>query len=51
MSPRYWTASYALSRSVWLPVVLTATGIALGRVELVLLGVPLGLSAVLALHR
>ncbi|TDE00789.1 DUF58 domain-containing protein [Jiangella asiatica] len=44
-----WRASPALIRSMLLPGLLAAGGLALGRAELVLLGVPLALGTVLAL--
>ncbi|PSL06895.1 uncharacterized protein (DUF58 family) [Haloactinopolyspora alba] len=44
-----WRATPALARSVLLPAVLGAVGLAFGRVELVLLGVPLILGTALAI--
>lgn len=46
---RAWRPSTALTRAVWLPIVLMATGLAIGRVEFVLLGMPFAVSSVLAL--
>lgn len=45
----HWSASPALARAVGLPIVLGAAALVLGRVELLLLGLPLALSAALAL--
>src|SRR5690606_41285567 len=44
-----WQPTPALSRSVLLPIVLAGVGLAAGRVELVLLGVPLIVGTALAL--
>lgn len=49
MSHTHWSASPALARAVGMPVVLGAAALVLSRVELLLLGVPLALSAALAL--
>lgn len=44
-----WRASPALARSLLLPALLAAAGLALGRADLVLLGVPLAVGTALAL--
>lgn len=44
-----WRATPALARSLLLPALLAATGLALGRADLVLLGVPLVVGTALAL--
>ncbi len=44
-----WRSTPALARSVLLPVVLAGTGVAVGRVDLVVLGIPLILGTALAL--
>lgn len=46
---RAWITSQALARAVALPAVLAAAGLALGRVELVVLMLPLAVSAVWAM--
>lgn len=45
---RSWRPTPAFSRALALPVLLTATALVLGRVELLLLGVPLALGTALA---
>lgn len=44
-----WRATPALARSLLLPALLAVTGLALGRADLVLLGVPLAVGTALAL--